>query len=165
MSSSSFLFRCSRLVGRVPLSSVSASPSSAAVASSSFLPNDSFLLPNSKRCWQCPSPRRRSQSYSVAAAAAVYATPQDSRHYKQHPLQSRRRGIATTIDDDDMDLEETLLPPREQMAFDVLIVGGGPAGLAAAIRIKQMCQQQGDNTDLSVCVIDKGRYVRNGMNE
>ena len=30
------------------------------------------------------------------------------------------------------------LPPRETMAFDVVIVGAGPAGVAAAIRLKQL---------------------------
>ena len=43
------------------------------------------------------------------------------------------------------------------MAFDVLVVGGGPAGLAAAIRFKQLCLEQ--ETDLSVCVIDKGSEI------
>ena len=42
---------------------------------------------------------------------------------------------------------------RESMEFDVVIVGAGPAGLAAAIRLKQL------NADLSVVVLEKGAEV------
>ncbi|MSO55072.1 MAG: electron transfer flavoprotein-ubiquinone oxidoreductase [Rhodospirillales bacterium] len=47
--------------------------------------------------------------------------------------------------------------PRESMDFDVVIVGAGPAGLAAAIRLKQQAQAQG--REVSVCVIEKGSEV------
>jgi hypothetical protein len=53
--------------------------------------------------------------------------------------------------------DSTTMEPRESMPFDVLIVGGGPAGLAASIRLKQKAVEEGK--DLSVCVIEKGRYV------
>src|SRR5476649_1458764 len=48
---------------------------------------------------------------------------------------------------------ETELPARDSMDFDVVIVGAGPAGLAAAIRLKQL------DSGIVVVVVEKGSEV------
>jgi len=46
---------------------------------------------------------------------------------------------------------------QESLKFDVLIIGAGPAGLSAGIRLKQLCLQH--SIDLSICIIEKGAEV------
>ena len=53
--------------------------------------------------------------------------------------------------------DEAGLSAREAMDFDVVVVGAGPAGLAAAIRLKQLANEAGE--ELSVVVLEKGSEV------
>jgi hypothetical protein len=72
------------------------------------------------------------------------ATAQQQHHHHHHHQQlffSRRRGIATSAVGSAAadDAAAAAAPPRERMEYDLCIVGAGPAGLAAAIRFKQVC--------------------------
>src|SRR5579859_6368063 len=62
----------------------------------------------------------------------------------QYPAPARRRKEGEEME-------------RESMEFDVVVVGGGPSGLSAAIRIRQLAAETGK--DISVCVIEKGSEI------
>ena len=46
---------------------------------------------------------------------------------------------------------------RDSMQYDVVIVGGGPAGLGAAIRLRQLAMEQ--DREVSVCLLEKGSEI------
>src|SRR5690606_1168168 len=67
-----------------------------------------------------------------------------------------RRLVGSTMTTKDP-VDPTPAAPRETMAFDVVIVGAGPAGLAAACRLGLLAAESGEPR--SICVVEKGAEV------
>lgn len=54
-------------------------------------------------------------------------------------------------------MPDSLRPDRENMEYDIVIIGAGPSGLSCAIKLKQLAAH--DNRDISICILEKGSEV------
>ena len=147
----------------IPTSPSSSSSSSSLLSSSSFLSSTSWLTTGNKKNKIPVVDRRSFANLSSSSSSSSWPSKEKENHQtinnnyiniNDNLIRSFSSSSSSTDEENEEELEEE---PRESMAFDVLIVGGGPAGLAASIKIKQLCIEH--NKDLSVCVIDKGSEI------
>lgn len=113
------------------------------------------------RLTQLSSPTRHFQRAPLSVAASTKASPRTLRQTRPVFVAGQRRAISSSLRHRYADVDESFDPAsveRESDEVEVLIVGAGPAGLSAAIRLKQLANEDG-NEDFRVVVLEKAGEV------